>query len=105
MSQFDVHRNPSLASRASVPFVVNIQSGLLEGLPTRLTIPLGTVSSLIGSEPKGLCPRLVFEGQQLCALPHLSAAFRVKDLGRAVGSLSAHSHQLIGAIDAVLSGV
>ncbi len=105
MSQFDVHRNPSLASRASVPYVVNVQSGLLEALPTRLTIPLGTVSSLSGLEPKSLCPRLVFEGEQLCALPHLSAAFRVKDLGRAVGSLSAHSHKLVGAIDAVLSGV
>jgi toxin CcdB len=77
----------------------------LDGLPTRLTIPLGTVSSLSGLEPKSLCPRLTFDGVQLCALPHLSAAFRVKDLGRAMGSLSAHSDKLVGAIDAVLSGV
>ncbi|MDB5827290.1 MAG: hypothetical protein JWQ73_1510 [Variovorax sp.] len=41
----------------------------------------------------------------MVALPHLAAAFRVKDLGIASGSLRAHASALVGALDAVISGV
>ncbi len=105
MSQFDVYRNPSMGARSIIPYVVNIQSNLLDGLATRLTIPLGAVSAQSSPGPKALCPLVTLGAERLYVLPHLTVAFRVKDLGKRVGSLAPQAAQLISAIDAVLSGV
>lgn len=105
MGQFDVYRNPSIAARAVIPYVVNIQSDLLDSLPTRLTIPLGAASAHVNSGPKTLCPMVEFGDQELGVLAHLTVAFRTRDLGKKVGSLDSQSALLVRALDAVLSGV
>lgn len=105
MARFDVYRNPSVSARHGVPYVVSVQSDLLDGLPTRLTIPLGTETAVPTSAPKSLCPRVELDGQVLYALPQFVAAFRCRDLGQTVGSLADQSSLLVGAIDVVISGV
>lgn len=105
MAQFDVYRNPSASARHGMPFVVTVQSDLLDGLPTRLTIPLGTDKALSGNIPRNLCPALEFDGQTLYALPQFTVAFRTRDLGRSVGSLADRASELVAALDAVISGV
>ena len=105
MSQFDVYRNPSAAARAVIPYVVNIQSDLLDSLPTRLTIPLGASSAHANLGPKTLCPLVKFGDEELGVLAHLAVAFRTRDLGKQVGSLDSQSALLVRALDAVLSGV
>jgi toxin CcdB len=40
MAQYDVFPNPSRTASEGIPYVVVIQSDLLDGLATRLTIPL-----------------------------------------------------------------
>ena len=105
MGRFDVCRNPSVASRAAIPYVVNIQSDLLDSLPTRLTIPLGAMAANLNPGPKALCPLIGFGDQELSVLAHLTVAFRTRDLGKKVGSLESQSALLVRALDAVLSGV
>ena len=104
MAQYDVFRNPSVVSRNEVPFVVLIQCELLNHLSTRLVIPLANYTAKTPSGPPVLCPLVEFEGQSLRALPHLMAAFRVRDLGKPVGSLTHCASTLAAAVDAVLSG-
>ena len=43
MAQFDVYPNPNVAAQGTVPFVVDVQSGLIDALPTRLVMPLSRV--------------------------------------------------------------
>ncbi|MFM2111674.1 MAG: hypothetical protein RLZZ271_334 [Pseudomonadota bacterium] len=105
MAQYDVFKNPSKASRDDIPYVVVIQSDLLEHLSTRLVMPLSKSEASAPGGPAALCPAVDFDGQVLRALPHLMAAFRVRDLGRPVGSVPGFSSRLIGAVDAVLSGI
>lgn len=105
MAQFDVYRNPSESARRGMPYVVNIQSDLLNGLQTRLTIPLGIDKSLSGNAPRNLSPVLKFDGQTLFALPQFTVAFRERDLGRSVGSLAEQSSDIVAALDALISGV
>ena len=45
MAQFDVYVNPNPESRQSVPFVVDVQSGLIDALPTRLVMPLSRIGA------------------------------------------------------------
>ena len=40
MRQFDVYRNPSERSRAYAPYVVVLQSHLLEAMPTIVVAPM-----------------------------------------------------------------
>lgn len=105
MPQFDVYRNPVAQQRGAIPFMLDIQSELLDGLPTRLTLPLATPSLVPSATPLNLCPVLEFQGQRVHVLPHLAVAFRVRDLGRPVGSLLPQASAIIASIDAVISGV
>lgn len=105
MAQFDVYPNPSKHQRADIPWIVDVQSDLLSGLPTRLVIPLALRTHMPADPPRALCPVLQWEGEVLVALPHMAAPFRTKDLGAPKGSMKSEASTLVGAIDAVLSGI
>ena len=104
MAQFDVYPNPSNSARQGIPYVVVIQSDLLDALATRLTIPLAT-SEWAGKSPDQLSPAITVNGQRLRALAHYAAPLPTRALRLAVGNVSAQSAALIAAMDVVLSGV
>ena len=105
MAQFDVYPNPSKGQSQDIPWIVDIQSDLLSALPTRLVVPLALRKSLPAEAPRSLCPPVQWEGEALVALPHLAAAFRVKDMGRSKGNLRSQASDLVSAFDAVISGI
>ena len=105
MAQFDVYPNPSRHQRSDIPWVVDIQSDLLSALPTRLVLPLALRRTMPATVPKALCPPVIWEGEELVALAHLAAPFRAKDLGQAQGNLRTEASALVGAVDAVISGI
>ena len=49
MAQFDVYRNPNPATRARIPYLLDVQSDLLEPLATRVVVPLCKPDVLKGS--------------------------------------------------------
>lgn len=104
MAQFDVYPNPSNSARQGIPYVVVIQSDLLDALATRLTIPLAT-GEWAGKSPEKLCPVIAVNGHNLRALAHYAAPLPTRALRMAVGNVSAQSAALIAAMDVVLSGV
>ena len=61
MAQFDVYVNPNPESRQSVPFVVDVQSGLIDALPTRLVMPLSRIGAGQARFPVNLCPLVEIE--------------------------------------------
>jgi len=105
MAQFDVFENPSVQQRAAMPFMVVIQSDFLDGLPTRLTMPLAVAGLVPKHIPLNLCPLVEFDGQRLHVLGHMAATFRTRDLRKPLGSLTAYASDIVAAIDAVISGV
>jgi toxin CcdB len=105
MSQFDVYANPNPGSRASVPFVVDVQSGLIDALPTRLVMPLSRVGAGQARLPSNLCPPVMLEGEMLSLMPHLAAPIDKRLLRRPVQSLAHRAHEISAALDAVVSGV
>lgn len=104
MAQYDVFPNPSASSSAGIPFVVVVQSDLLEALPTRLVIPLALLD-IAGKVPKALCPVIVVKGRRLHALAHYAAPVPAKVLRRPVENVAPQSSALVSAMDAVLSGI
>ena len=105
MAQYDVYSNPNPRSRDSVPYVVDVQSGLLDTLPTRLVMPLSRVGVRSDNMPRRLVPIFVVKGERLALHPHEAAGLDARLLRRRVESLAAHVGEIRDAMDAVLSGI
>ncbi|MDM7942947.1 MAG: CcdB family protein [Hydrogenophaga sp.] len=104
MPQYDVYANPSRSAADGIPYVVVIQSDLLDALATRLTMPLALFSS--GTKvPTALCPVIMVKGKRLHALAHYAAPLPAKDLRQLVGNVATQASALVTAMDAVLSGI
>lgn len=105
MAQFTVHRNKDPRSRATYPFLVDVQSDLLEGLQTRVVIPLTKAASLTSKPIRRLTPTVQFDGETYAILTPQLAGIARRDLGPAAGSLAQHRATIIGAMDFLLVGV
>jgi toxin CcdB len=104
VAQYDLHPNPSASAANGIPYVVAVQSDLLDALPTRLTIPLAKLD-FAGKVPSALCPTISVKGRRLYALAHYAAPLPTRLLRRPVGNVSAQASELAAAMDAVLSGL
>ncbi len=105
MAQWDVYPNPSQHSRGEIPFIVDLQSDLLDTLASRLVAPLARTRLSAGGLPRRLCPQLSVEGLALVLLPHEIGAIDARLLRHPVASLRAHSAAIVDALDAVVSGI
>ena len=103
MAQYDVFANPSSSAATGIPYVVVIQSDLLDALATRLTMPLA-VLEFVGKVPTSLCPVIMVKGKRLHALAHYAAPLPARVLRRPVDNVTAQASTLVSAMDAVLSG-
>ncbi len=103
--QFDVHRNPSPRMREEYPFVLDIQSDLLAGLPSRMVMPLAVTGLNSGDLPSRLCPTFIIKSQRVVLLPFEAAPLDKRMLKKPILSLRDHAHEIIVALDAVTSGV
>jgi toxin CcdB len=103
--QFDVYANPSPRMRDQYPFVMDVQSDLLSALSTRLVIPLAVTAVVSEQVPRQLCPMFVINGQILMLLPFEAAPLDKRHLKNKVVSLADRQHDVVAAMDAVLSGV
>ena len=104
MAQYDVFPNPSASAASGIPYVVVIQSDLLDALATRLTMPLA-VLDFAGKVPATLCPVIAVNGQRLYALAHFAAPLPARQLRRLVDNVATQASALVAAMDAVLSGI
>ena len=104
MAQYDVFPNPSRSAADGIPYVVVVQSDLLDALATRLTVPLAELN-FVGKVPTSLCPVITVNGLRLHALAHYAAPLPAKLLRRPVDNVAAQASALVAAVDAVLSGI
>jgi toxin CcdB len=102
--QYDVFVNPSRSADDGIPYVVVVQSDLLDALPTRMTIPLAVFNESLKS-PAALCPVITVKGKRFTALAHYAAPLPAKLLRKRVDNVALQASELISAMDAVLSGV
>lgn len=105
MAQYDVYINPNPRSREAVPYVVDIQSRLLDHFNTRLTMPLLRMESATAGLPRRLVPRLRVLEQTCVLYAHQAAVIDARLLARPVATLAAHAAEILAASDTVTSGV
>ncbi|MCS2609555.1 CcdB family protein [Halomonas dongshanensis] len=105
MAQFDVYPNPSKTSKTHYPYLVDIQSGLLTDLTTRIVIPLGKTSAFESQPMRGLTPEISFNDQQLLLMTPQISSVPEKYLKNPIGSLSHFRDQIVAAVDLAVTGI
>ncbi len=105
MAQWDVIPNPAASSRDRIPYLVVLQSDLLEQLPTRLVAPLSRSEVAAAVMPQRMAPAFRIRGERLVLKAHEAGIVPARALRPPVHNLREESHRLVDALDAVISGI
>ncbi len=105
MAQFDVYRNTNPATRARIPFLLDIQSDLLDSLATRVVVPLCKTGLLKGRLAERLNPVFEVDGHELAMLTPELAGVSGKILGEPVANLAIERRAIVAALDILISGI
>lgn len=105
MPQFSVYKNKNPATKARVPYLLDIQSNLLGELETRVVVPLYSASAMKGKALTVLTPRFEIEGREYVAMTPQLAGISRKELGSEVAELTAHRANIMAALDFLVTGI
>jgi toxin CcdB len=104
MAQFDVYRNPVTSSDDGFPYVLVIQSDLLEHLNLRFVVPLVRADVVDPPLPR-LNPRFRVADQIVVMATTLIGGLPARSLRDPIGNLAHQRADIIGAIDVLITGV
>jgi toxin CcdB len=105
MAQFDVHRNKG-ALRASIPFVVLVQSAQFDRYRRRVVVPLVLRSALPDNTPtvgSRMNPVFSVEGMDVVLHPLDMVSVAVDQLGEHIASLADQGQAIADALDELLT--
>jgi toxin CcdB len=103
MAQFDVCSNPNPDTHAAIPYLLEVQSDLLESIATCVVVPLVRTSER-KKPAKYLNPRLDIEGTRVIMLTEQIAGIPRHGLGKRIASLSSKRQEIMTALDFLFSG-
>jgi toxin CcdB len=104
VAQFSVYRNKNPRTKAAFPFLVDVQSDLLEPLKTRIVIPMTKAPALTRKPVSHLTPEVSFNGDRYVLLTPQLAGIGRADLGPQAGTLAEERQTILAAIDFLLTG-
>ena len=100
--QFMVYRNNS--NNRAYPYLLDVQSDIIDELNTRLVIPLFLLDEVNGRPASRLTPVLNVDGEDFLVMTHEMASVRQSQLGEEVVSVREHRQAIKNALDFLLDG-
>lgn len=104
MAQFDVYENPNPASRKSIPYLLDVQTDLLDNLATRVVVPLVTTSAM-PNPGRHLNPAFSIGKTVVIMSTAEIAGVSVKSLGKKVCSIKEYRNEIVAALDFLITGI
>jgi toxin CcdB len=104
MAQLDIYLNPDGTTANDIPFVLDIQSGLLHTLPGCVVVPLAVPESLETLPILRLNPKLNVDGASLVMLTQELATVSRRLLKSPVANLSSQREEILAALDFLFTG-
>jgi len=104
VAQFSVYRNKSPRTKAAFPFLVDVQSDLLEPLNTRVVVPLTKAPALTKKPVSHLTPEISFSGDRYVLMTPQLAGINRSELGPIAGTLAEERQAILAALDFLLTG-
>ena len=99
MARFDVY-----ALKRGGALVVDCQADLLDGLKSRVVVPL-VAESEAPKPARRLNPVFEIGGERYVLMTQFLSAVEMRELGAEVGSLDEQGETVLGALDFLLTGV
>ena len=103
MARFDVYANPDPADRATVPYMLDVQSDYLEGLDTRVVVPL-FVDHRFSARVRNLNPSFEVSGKSVVMDTASIGAVPTVELRRPIASLVHQQLEIQDALDTLFAG-
>jgi toxin CcdB len=103
--RFDVFANDKSQTRRRFPFLLVLQSGLLEGLDTTVVAPLGKSSILAGKLAQTLTPLVDIDGVEYVMYTPELAAVPVFRLKKYVTNIEAQRAVIVRAVGFLFDGI
>lgn len=104
MAQFDVYLNPNAETRKVIPYLLDVQSDLLDMLATRVVVPL-VLAEEMGLPAKQLNPQFKVKGEAVVMSTAELAGIPNRSLGDKVASLKNKRDEIIAALDLLFTGI
>ena len=103
MARFDVHENPNPDTAIVAPFLLNVQSDLLEDLATRVVVPLFYADTM-GRAASFLNPTFTVNDIPVVMSTAEQAAVPISALGAKVQTLKDRQDEIVSALNFLLTG-
>lgn len=100
MPRYDLYANPVAAERRHTPYLLDVQNEFIDGLATRVVIPLRT-SAAFGPRASDLNPLLQAQGAELVLDTAALGAIALAELRRPVDNLRPQQAAIAEALDAL----
>jgi len=100
MARLDVYANPAARERRITPYFLDVQNDYIDGLDTRVVIPLRRESAF-GPRARDLHPRLEVNGEPVVLDTAALGAVPAGELRKVVGHLRGARAEVQQAIDAL----
>ena len=104
MAQFDVYLNPNVATRKSIPYLLDVQADLLDTLATRVVVPLILAEEMVLAA-KHLNPQFKIKGVAVVMSTAELAGVPSRSLGDKVTTLKSKRDEIIAALDILFTGI
>jgi len=104
MARFEVRANLNRATRARVPYLLELQADMLSALGTRLVAPL-VAAAHFGPAATRLNPEFRIGNRKYVMDTALMAGVPRNLLGEKAASLAERSVEILGAVDFLVSGI
>jgi toxin CcdB len=104
MARFDVYANPG-SHATTTPYLLDVQSDLLDGLDTRVVIPLRSLKAFPKVKLSNrLTPTFTIHGEELLLETPKMGAIPQRVLREPVTSLAGERDQITAALDFLFQG-
>ena len=105
MAHFKVYENTNSGTNKKYPYLLDIQSDLLDDLRTSVAIPLAPLSAMGNAAITKLCPIVEIKSKKFVVLTQQLAGIDRKVLGKEIADVSACRSEVIAALDFLISGI
>lgn len=103
MARFDVYANPDGGERALIPFFLDVQNDFIQGLQTRVVVPLWA-SDALTAKVADLNPEFEVGGRRVVMDTPALGAVPVAMLKQPVGNLTSQQLFIQNALDTLFGG-
>lgn len=105
MAQFIAYENSNRVTKKTYPYLLDIQSNLLDELRTTVVIPLCFAKQVNNVVITRLCPLIQINSDDYIVLTQQISGIDRKVLGKEVCDLSHYRSEIMAALDFIISGI